>query len=99
MDAQVKNSIPNTTVTRLGQLASQLDEDAHRYKEMAYHHQAEDVENAARCVETLQTLRRASNWGRYAGITVEIDGKPLTTIGNLIAEAVGALDQTGQDRG
>jgi len=93
------NKIPNTTVTRLGQLAGQLNEDANRHEEIAYHHQAEDVEDAAKCVETLQLLKRASNYSHFASVTVAIDGKPITTIGNLIAEAVGGLDsdQTGHD--
>ena len=85
---------------RLGQLSSWLDSEAHRFEDISYHHQAEDVAEAAKCVETLQLLRRASNWSHFASLTIAVDGKPITTIGNLLAEAVGGIDavQTVQER-
>jgi len=53
---------------------------------------ADKIEGAAKCVETLQLLKGASNYSHFASVMVAVDGKPITTIGNLIAEAVGGLD-------
>jgi len=47
-----------------------------------------NVTEADRCIATLKLLKRASNWGHFAGITIQIEHQPLTTIGNLIAEAL-----------
>ena len=43
-------------VERLHQLASLLDDDAHHYENIAYHHQAEDVRELITINEELEAL-------------------------------------------